>query len=231
MSFDGEGIQLSLSSDWEPPKSPQQRSSHSTKGLQAPRHTSSTPVSSRHYQSTLSLPGILIGLGLQDDVSEQWRPIREFEDCYEVSTNGRVRSLLKDLILKPWSGTDGYMVVALQRDGESTNYRLHRLVAETFLELPDHLDEPVVNHLNCDRTDNRVSNLEWTTPELNRRHASENGLYGTKLSKDQVRDIIKARETGMAMIEISRQLHVPIRSVHYWTKGKGAKKREPQLFS
>jgi hypothetical protein len=91
----------------------------------------------------------------------EWRPIEGYESEYAVSADGRVWSFRRSIILKPEEVHNGYLRVALCVDKEVKHYRIHRLVANAFL--PNPLDLPQVNHINHNRKDNRVENLEWTT--------------------------------------------------------------------
>jgi len=109
-------------------------------------------------------------------MEEYWKPVEGYEGLYEVSNEGRVRSLNynktgETKILRPLMIGGGYLQVQLWKDGKVKMLLVHRLVAITFIPNPDNL--PQVNHKNEDKTDNRVVNLEWTT-------AIENSNYGTR---------------------------------------------------
>ena len=97
---------------------------------------------------------------------EIWKPIKGYEDYYEVSNLGRVKSLRNNLIMKlvP-SGKKGYLGINLRVNGTSKSFRINRLVAETFIPNPNNL--PEVNHKDYDKTNNCVDNLEWCTHEYN----------------------------------------------------------------
>lgn len=111
---------------------------------------------------------------------EIWRDVSGYEGLYEVSNLGRMRSMAKvglgkaadkpHLILGR-KDKDGYVVMCLRRAGKIKNFRLHRLVASTFL--PNPRDLPMVNHRNGDKTDNSVTNLEWCTAHENNLHAKQ----------------------------------------------------------
>ena len=102
---------------------------------------------------------------------EIWKPIDE-NPKYEVSNMGRVRNKYK--VLKP-AMKYGYQCVKLHNtNGLHLNRFVHRLVATAFLDNPYNL--PQVNHINEDKTDNRVENLEWCT-------AKYNNNYGTRINK------------------------------------------------
>lgn len=76
--------------------------------------------------------------------------------------------------LIPKVNHDGYLRIQIWDKGKAVFVSIHRLIAETFL--PNPYDKPFVNHINGDKQDNRVSNLEWCTQKENIRHAWENGL-------------------------------------------------------
>ena len=116
--------------------------------------------------------------------NETWRPVSGHPH-YEVSDLGRVRSINRELmhhdggsrnvhgtILIPFPSGNGYLRVTL--DGHKTS-SVHRLVAQAFL--PNPCRKSQVNHINCDKHDNRVANLEWCTYAENVRHAATNKLY------------------------------------------------------
>ena len=115
---------------------------------------------------------------------ECWKKICGFEDYYEISSMGRIRSMeriipysdgrpnrhLASKIIRESFDKDGYKIAHLHKDGKSTSVRVHRLVAEAFIPNPDNL--PDVNHKNEDKIDNRVENLEWCTREYNVNYGS-----------------------------------------------------------
>ena len=118
---------------------------------------------------------------------EIWKDIRGY-DGYVVSSHGRVASLNrvkkdkngrevfhKGKMLIPQPNSSGYLRVRLKRDGETTSYFVHRLVALHFVENSSPDCYSIVNHLDGDHLNNRADNLEWTTTCGNNRHAIERG--------------------------------------------------------
>jgi hypothetical protein len=105
-------------------------------------------------------------LDLQGEV---WKPIEEYPN-YEVSSHGRVRSFGSH-IKKTHINGGGYYVVIFQR---SKKLRVHILVAKTFIDNPN--NHPIINHIDGNKLNNHVSNLEWTTYSENTLHAHKTGL-------------------------------------------------------
>lgn len=86
---------------------------------------------------------------------------------YQVSNLGRIQNS-RGRILKFDYSNKGYACVHLCKDGKSKKFRVHRLVAQAFIPNPDAL--PEVNHINFDKSDNNVSNLEWCDRKYNVRY-------------------------------------------------------------
>ncbi|QMM52481.1 HNH endonuclease [Enterobacter sp. RHB15-C17] len=109
---------------------------------------------------------------------EKWEWVSGYNGLYQISNLGRVCSVKrpgsKGGLLKPRKDSDGYLMVMLWSDGIPTNKKIHRLVAQAFI--PNSEDKPQVNHLNGNKADNSVSNLEWATPSENVLHAYRIGL-------------------------------------------------------
>lgn len=115
------------------------------------------------------------------------KEIRNYEGLYEINVHGDIRS--KDRLIRLATGSvrysqgkpikakennDGYLFVTLSKNGEAKNYYVHRLVAETFIANPN--NKPQVNHLDGNKKNNNLYNLEWSTPAENTKHAYNSGL-------------------------------------------------------
>ncbi len=145
---------------------------------------------------------------------EEWKPVTNYEGIYEVSSQGRVKSLKQNAsrrkrILKPCA-KNGYLSVNLFKDGACKHAYIHRLVAEAFINNPDNLKE--VNHKDCDKTNNSVSNLEWCSRKQNLEHSYKNGLKrtgenhgGHKLTQEQVDEI---RSSSLSQKELAKKFKV-----------------------
>lgn len=103
-------------------------------------------------------------------MKELWKDIPNYEGIYQVSNFGNVRN--KEKIISQFNNK-GYMCVSLYKSTRK-NLRVHRLVAEVFIENPDNKRE--VNHIDGNKRNNKVTNLEWVTSRENKIHAVNNGL-------------------------------------------------------
>lgn len=112
------------------------------------------------------------------EIKELWKPLLEYKGI-EISSIGRIRKAAnkrrKERILTVFpKDRDGYYRCSVQRlDGTWTSQPVHRLVAKAFIDNPENKNS--VNHINGDRTNNRVENLEWATPRENVIHSFKYG--------------------------------------------------------
>ena len=126
---------------------------------------------------------------------EVWRDIEGHEGLYQVSSEGRIKSLkrtiikkdgrkqtVKERILKGTPDKDGYLKIGLYcGTGKQKWFQVHRLVGEAFIQNPD--EKPQINHINEIKIDNRACNLEWCTCKRNINHGSRNERVAKALGK------------------------------------------------
>lgn len=110
-------------------------------------------------------------------MQEIWRDVEGYEGLYQVSNMRRVKSLNynrsgKERVLKQRKNKWGYLRVVLCKDGDYKNYRTHRLVAQVFIPNPENY--PEVNHIDEDKTNNAVDNLEWCSSKYNCNYGTRN---------------------------------------------------------
>lgn len=114
-------------------------------------------------------------------IKEEWKPIKGYEGQYEVSTLGRIKSLKRDVFRENRYGKgfvkhkemilannivkSGYVMTTLHKNGKPKSFFIHRLVAETFILNPNAYKE--INHIDKNRQNNNVNNLEWCTRTYN----------------------------------------------------------------
>lgn len=116
-------------------------------------------------------------------MSVRWAKIKGYEGLYEVSTDGRVRTVShitnghvipsKELAVSVYKN-QRYARVRLYKGGKPKDYKVHRLVADAFIPNPD--GKPQINHIDGDKGNNKVENLEWCTQAENNKHAFDTGL-------------------------------------------------------
>ena len=137
-------------------------------------------------------------------MTEQWRPIDGYAGIYEISDFGRVRSVLRGIIMKLERNVDGYSRIMLQRGGVQERFFVHRLVLTAFRG-PCPTGQQAAHNNGC-RTDNRICNLRWDT--LKNNHADK-WRHGTqqageqhpnrKLNNDLVRLIRRDARSSIAL--------------------------------
>lgn len=127
-------------------------------------------------------------------MKEVWKDIKGYEGLYQISNLGNVKSLdrkvnaknnkkrlIKGTFLKLRFNNRNYNIVSLYKNNIQEVRFIHRLVAETFIPNPE--NKPEVNHIDGDKQNNKIDNLEWCTRTENNKHAWKTGL--NKVSDNQ----------------------------------------------
>lgn len=123
---------------------------------------------------------------------EMYKDIEGYEGLYQISNLGNVKRLAgkgcrKERLLKYHTNSDGYEIVCLSKNGICKRYKVHRLVAATFIPNPTYLQE--VNHKDENKANNTVDNLEWCTKKYNINYG-----YGNKhRSNSLVNNVYKSK--------------------------------------
>ena len=156
-------------------------------------------------------------------MQEIWKPIKEYEGFYSVSNLGRVRSekrisranmhggkkTLKEVMKNIRTGKRGYKYVNLYTGKHYKSFTIHRLLAIHFILNPENL--PCVNHIDGDKLNNDLCNLEWCSYSKNNQHAIDTGLRDYKKISKRVAqmnlagDIIKVHNS---MMDAQRELGI-----------------------
>ncbi len=109
---------------------------------------------------------------------EIWKNVIGYEGFYMVSNLGRVFSVAGNKIKEPVVTHRGYYEMALYKKTYRKRFKVHRLVAEAFIQNPE--NKPIINHKDTNKLNNEVGNLEWCTLRENTDHAVMNGCYKRK---------------------------------------------------
>lgn len=130
-----------------------------------------------------------------------------YEENYTINSNGTIYSNKTKDYLKPHPHKDiGYYCVSLWKNNKGTTYYVHRLIAQHFIPNPD--NKPEVNHIDGDRNNNDVSNLEWVTSSENSQHAVDTGLrtYTNRLTKDEFLECLHSVIQGESYASLSNRV-------------------------
>ena len=93
---------------------------------------------------------------------------------YEISNTGKVRSLKRNIIIQPYKHKSGYLYCCLCKNSKKQLFRIHRLVAKHFIEnVNNYID---INHIDGNKHNNNINNLEWCSRSYNIKEAYRNGL-------------------------------------------------------
>lgn len=103
---------------------------------------------------------------------EIWKPIEDFKEKYEVSNFGRIKNKKTNHIYKNTNKNGDYFSIVLYDKKHKRSTRIHREVAKAFIPNPNNFS--FVNHIDCNKQNNNVENLEWCTPSYNIKHAIKN---------------------------------------------------------
>lgn len=199
-------------------------------------------------------------------MEEEWRDVEGYEGLYQVSSLGRIKRLsgvvsfvsrwgtvsirkIKEKILKNYYTGDGYKHTVLTKNRISQGYMVARLVAGAFIPNPE--NKPTVNHIDGNKANNTVLNLEWNTYSENNQHRYDTGLmkpqtgeahwaWGTHLS-EETRKKLRIATAGEnnpmygkhhteETKEKIRQKHIGI-VVSGETKEKIRKKRKERIYT
>jgi hypothetical protein len=138
---------------------------------------------------------------------EFWKVVKGSNAKLFVSDLGRVKSVMRNpdgIILKTQIDGKGYERLTVTIDRVKHTFKIHRLVAEHFVDNPSGKDQ--VNHINGNKLDNRACNLEWVTGKENAQHAVDNGLWHKQYSRLCVRNNAAKKPVIATNIETGTQL-------------------------
>ena len=164
---------------------------------------------------------------------ENWKDIIGYEGLYQVSNLGNVKSLSKTVlnrgkypsiskekIFKYRIDKYGYALFRFTKNNKRKNILGHRLVALAFLPNPE--NKPQVNHIDGNKLNNNMDNLEWNTAKENVNHSWRNGLSNSKKGKDShlskltEKEVLEIREIGRkyTLNKVAKMYNVTIMTIH-----------------
>ena len=151
------------------------------------------------YFSSMNYTLNQLGIALDAMPNEEWRYVPNTNNRYLVSNMGRLlttgyRGSTKCSIMKPAKDTNGYNRTMLLINGKLKTIKVHRIVAETWIENP--LNKLQVNHIDFVRDNNQVTNLEWSTPKENAMHSYLSG----RIKKPICTNFVKGSKVGTAKL-------------------------------
>lgn len=172
-------------------------------------------------------------------IQEIWKDIPGYEGLYQCSSFGRIKSLRKEQVLKSSGGIrtreekilstqlhyKGYKTLKLSKFNKCIRYKIHRLVAICFIDNNNNYKQ--VNHINGDKLNNSVENLEWCTNLENQRHAIKNKLRVLRFTDSEI-NIIRNDKRSLSIIanehKVSFQLISKIKNYNYYKQDYGWRK-------
>lgn len=164
---------------------------------------------------------------------EVWKNIKGYEGRYQISSYGNIRSLNylghKDVReLAPVKDKNGYLRIGLYYNGKRKNFKMHRLVAQAFIENP--YNKAQVNHKDGVKTNNCVENLEWATAHENSLHAYKHGLKEKAREWCRHMGLTIGRETARKANELRKTPVIAVR-LHDGMKLEFASQAEASTFT
>ena len=165
---------------------------------------------------------------------ELWETIivKGVKTDYEISSEGRVKNKISGKILKTHINKDGYEKVDIRVNGERKSKAVHRLVAKAFVENPNPEEFTEINHIDGNKLNNNMYNLEWTNRSGNIQHAFDHGLIlpmsgekhpGARFSDEEIHEVCRLLESGLKNKEVHKLTGIPkdtiseIRTGKAWT--------------
>lgn len=133
---------------------------------------------------------------------------------FEISPSGIIRNVKTKYIKSQYVSDTGYYMITISKNNKSKPYRVHRLLANNFIENPKKLKE--VNHIDGNKLNNDLSNLEWVSRSGNMQHAFSTGLINNtgvkngmaKLNESKVREIRELLKQGISQYKIAAKYNV-----------------------
>lgn len=156
---------------------------------------------------------------------EIWKDIEGYEGLYMISNKGNVINVKKGGKIKRNANLKGYRIINLWKNGIGKMYRVHRLVAQAFIPNPER--KPCIDHINANRSDNRVENLRWVTNKENQNNPITKNKFKNRKTKahheiqiEQVKNGVVIK-THQSIHSAARELNITATNICAVCRGKG----------
>jgi hypothetical protein len=160
-------------------------------------------------------------------MKEIWKDILGYEGKYQVSNAGKIKNVVRGTIKAGQIQKDGYEKLVLYKDNFYKSYYVHRLVLTTFIG--NGKDKDQANHLDGNKANNYLENLEWCTRGENMKHADKLGLRKMPKGKDHYKALLTEKEVlmirekyhnrGSTLSKLAREYKANVGSVYNIVKG------------
>lgn len=162
-------------------------------------------------------------------MEEIWKDIPDWENLYQISSIGRIKSVRYNKFRKSVIGIRGYHTISLWNKRFNQTLYVHRLLAQLFIENPD--NKTCVNHKDGNKLNNNLNNLEWVTYSENNKHAFDTGLkisnnkFGTQskrgiFNKTDLHEIKNMVNSGLNNKQIAEKFQVDSSTIQKIVSGK-----------
>jgi hypothetical protein len=173
------------------------------------------------------------------------KDIPKYENIYQATTSGDIYALPRSwvthrngirshngMFLSKIKNRLGYLMVKLTNaDGLRKTCTVHRLVALTFIPNPENKSD--VNHINGDKADNRVENLEWATRKENAIHSHSTGLGNISIAQDTIKKKVRDKKTGFvfdSIVDAAASLGIKRKNLSLMLNGEWANKTNMEFY-
>ena len=162
-------------------------------------------------------------------MQEEWRDVAGYEDLYQVSNLGNVRSFWcwdghkykkrdEPKILKPVYTPQGYQMITLYNSTKKKRISIHKLVAITFIKKPP--KKNFINHIDFNRSNNNITNIEWCSQKENVMHSAKNFRYGF-VDEKTTNKIIEMHKDNIPTKQIGKMLNLKTQTCYVILKKNG----------
>lgn len=137
------------------------------------------------------------------------KDIKNYEGLYAITEDGKVWGYKTQKFLKPRINKNGYFWVTLSKNNKMKNWRIHRLVAEAYIPNPNNY--PHVNHLDEDKSNNTINNLQWCTAKQNLNHGTRNNRISESLKKSVY--CVELDKIYESLMQCAQELNISISGI------------------